>query len=145
MLNQIQKKRKGPYLEPPSKLFVEKEAREFSSAGPLKELHKDLPEWPLKFVSSFLELLVPHKVCLVVVSLELLEQCLKLILVEVLVDLSVEEGLHLIKVSGVEPWSQEGLLDVALLVACSWLCGGGGWWWWGGSGRHSYYGAEFGV
>ena len=42
----------------------------------------------------------------------------------------------------VESWSQEGLLDIALLAAC-WLCGGG--WWWGGSGRHSYYGAEFGV
>ena len=49
--------------------------------------------------------------CLVVVSLEFLQQSFKLSLVEVLVDLSVEKGLHFIKVCGVKPWCQKGLLN----------------------------------
>lgn len=124
------------HLEPSSKLFVKKEARELSSARPLQELHKNLSEGALELISSLLELLVPHKVGLVVVSLELLKQSLKLSLVEVLVDLSVEEGLHLIKVSGVEPWCQKGLLDGFLwgLFGCG-LC----------SCRHSYCAAQLVV
>lgn len=108
--NQLKEWRK-PYLKPSSKLLVEKKPRELSSARPLQELHKDLPEGTLNFISSLLELLVPNKMGLVVVSLELLQQGFKLSLVEVLVDLSVEKGLHLIKVGGVEPGCEEGLLD----------------------------------
>lgn len=58
---------------------------------------------------------------LVVVSLELLKQGHKLLLVEVLVDLSVEKGFHFIKVSGVEPWGEKALLDDILVGLLAWL------------------------
>lgn len=98
-------------LKPSSELFVKKEARELGSTRPLQELDKDLSEGALEFISSFLELLAPHKMGLVVVGLELLKQSLKLNLVQIVVDFSVEKGLHLIKVGGVEPWCQKCLLD----------------------------------
>lgn len=111
------------YLESPSKLFVEKEARELSSARPLQELNKDLSKRSFHFISSFLELLVPNKMCLVIISLELLKQSHKLILVKILVDFSVEKGLHFIKICSVKPWSQKGLLDSSFVYFLPWLFG----------------------
>lgn len=114
------------YLEPPSKFFVKKKARELSSARPLQELNEDLPQRTLHFVSSLLELLVSDEMGLVVVSLELLQQRLEFGLVEVLVNLGVEKGLHLIKISGVKPWGQKGFFDVgrfgSFLAAGAFFC-----------------------
>lgn len=116
------------YLEPPSKFFVKKKARELSSARPLQELNEDLPQRTLHFVSSLLELLVSDEMGLVVVSLELLQQRLEFGLVEVLVNLGVEKGLHLIKISGVKPWGQKGFFDVgrfgSFLAAGAFFAGG---------------------
>jgi hypothetical protein len=51
---------------------------------------------------------------LVVVRLELLQQRVELRLVELLVDLGVEEALHLVEVGGVEAGSEQRLLDLRL-------------------------------
>lgn len=128
---------KKAYLEPPTELFVEKEAGELSSARPLQELDKDLAERTLNLVGSFLELLVPHEVGLVVVRLELLKQGLELGIVEVLVDLRVEQPLHLVEVRRVEPGCQQGLLD-PLLVALLRRLAAGGRRLRGGGARHSH-------
>lgn len=64
--------------------------------------------------------------CLVVVSLEFLQQSFKLRLVKVLVDLSVEKGLHLVKISGVKPWGQQGLFNGGFGSLLARLSGGGG-------------------
>lgn len=107
-----------PYLEPPTQLLVEKKPRKLSSAGPLQELHKDFPHRPLNLVSSLLEFLVPYEMGLVVISLEFLEKGLKLRLAQVLVDFSVEKGLHFIKVRCIESWGEKGLFDGSF---CSFL------------------------
>lgn len=70
----------------------------------------------MDFISYLLKLFVPNEVGLVVIGLELLEQSFEFQLVKVLVSLSVEKGLHLIKVSGVEPRSEEGLLNCKSLL-----------------------------
>lgn len=122
---QEKQRAKPKYLEPPSQLLVEKEPRELSSAGPLQELHEDLPERALHLIRGLLELLVPHEVGLVVISLELLKQSLEFILVQVLVDLGIEQLLHLVEIGGVEPRGQEGLLDGLLVGLLGGLLGGG--------------------
>lgn len=99
------------YLEPSAELLVKKETRELGGAGPLQEFDEYLPEWALKLVGGFLEGLVPDEMGLVVVGLELLEECHELFLVEVLVDFGVEESLHLIEVSGVESRGEQSLID----------------------------------
>lgn len=104
------------YLEPPTKLLVKKETRELSSTRPLQELDENLPQWTLHLISSLLEFLVPHKVSLVEISLEFLQQSLKLTHVQVLVDLSVEKLLHFVEIGRVESWGQKGLVYLLLLV-----------------------------
>lgn len=101
---------RGAYLEPPSKFLVEKEARELSSARPLQELNKDLPKWALHLIRSLLKLLIPHEMGLIVISLELLQQSLKLPLLQILVNLPVEQPLHLIEIRRVKPRRQQRLL-----------------------------------
>ena len=103
------------YLKPPSQLFIEKKPRELSSTRPLKKLNKNLSKSSLHFISSFLKLLIPHKMRLIIISFELLEQGLKLSLVQILVDFSIEKRLHLIKISGVEPRSEKRLLNRSLV------------------------------
>lgn len=108
------KARNGTDLEPAAELLVEEEARELGGAGALEELDEDLAERSLHLVCGGLELGVAHEVGLVVVRLELLQQRVELRLVELLVDLGVEELLHLVEVGGVEPRGEQRLLDLRL-------------------------------
>lgn len=101
-------------LEPAPELLVEEEPGELGGAGALEELDEDLAERALHLVSGGLELGVADEVGLVVVRLELLQQRLELGLVELLVDLGVEEPLHLVEVSGVEPRREKRFLDLRL-------------------------------
>lgn len=111
-------------LESSPKLLVKQEPRELSSARSLKKLNKNLPQWPLKLISSSFKLRVANKVSLVVVSLEFMQQSFKFRLVQVLVDLCIKKHLHFIKVSSVEPWSEQCLLYP--LFGPLRLCRGGG-------------------
>lgn len=116
------------YLQPPSELLVQQETRELRGAGALQKLHKDLPQRPLELISRSLELRVPHKVRLVVICLELRGQRLEFRLVQVLVDLHIEQLLHLIEISSVEPGSKERLIDLlhtTLLALSLRSCGHG--------------------
>jgi hypothetical protein len=108
------KKGAGRNLEPAAELLVEEEAGELGGAGALEELDEDLAERALHPVGGGLELGVAHEVGLVVVRLELLQQRVELRLVELLVDLGVEEALHLVEVRGVEPGREQRLLDLRL-------------------------------
>lgn len=106
--------RKWTDLEPASQLLVEEESRELGGAGAFEELDENLSERALHLVGGGLELGVTHEVGLVVVRLELLQQRVELCLVELLVDLGVEEPLHLVEVRGVEPRREQRLLDLRL-------------------------------
>lgn len=115
-------------LEPAAELLVEEEPGELGGAGALEELDEDLAERALHLVGGLLELGVADEVGLVVVRLELLQQRVELVLVELLVNLGVEELLHLVEVSGVEARREQRLVDLRLapLLGRAGLRGGRG-------------------
>ena len=93
-------------LKPPSKLFVQEEARKLCCTGALQKLNKNLPGLARDVVSCGFERIIAHKMRLIVICSELPQAGLNLSHVDMRVELEIEQPLHLVEVGSVKPWGQ---------------------------------------